>query len=159
MRTFLSSPLGLLSIEADNSGIFSIQFSENDSINRDERTPYLYWNQHVRECIRQLEQYFNGTRNNFSLNLHLKGTGFQKKVWKAVMSIPFAETVSYKYIAEEIGQPKSFRAVGNANRLNKIAIIIPCHRVIGINGKLTGYAAGIHRKQWLLSHEKKYANK
>ena len=101
MRAFYSSPIGFLIIDADNSGIFSIQFSKNKTFNKSVNS-YPLFNQHLRSCFHQLDEYFNGRRRDFSLKLLLKGTDFQKIVWKSVMRIPFGETVSYKYIAEEI---------------------------------------------------------
>jgi methylated-DNA-[protein]-cysteine S-methyltransferase len=101
----------------------------------------------------QLIEYFNGTRTEFSLNLNPEGTKFQKKIWQFVESIPFGKTVSYLDIALLSGSEKNTRAVGLANGKNPIPIIIPCHRVIGSSGKMTGYAGGIERKKWLLIHE------
>ncbi len=104
--------------------------------------------------VKQLDEYFNGKRRDFSLPLHIQGTKFQKKVWEALLDIPYGTTQSYAGIAEKIGHQNAFRAVGNANNKNKIAIIVPCHRVIGSDGGLTGYACGLWRKEWLLAHEK-----
>ncbi|MCW8193455.1 methylated-DNA--[protein]-cysteine S-methyltransferase [Proteobacteria bacterium 005FR1] len=106
-----------------------------------------------REAIEQLSEYFAGERQSFTLRLRASGTHFQKSVWKALTEIPFGVTASYRDIAEKIGSPKAVRAVGLANGRNPIGIIVPCHRVIGANGKLTGYAGGLPRKRWLLSHE------
>lgn len=102
----------------------------------------------------QLLEYFAGNRQNFSLPLELEGTEFQKKVWQALQTIPYGQTKTYGQIAQEIGKEKAVRAVGNANHNNPIAIIIPCHRVIGANGKLTGYSAGVEKKEFLLKLEK-----
>ncbi len=105
------------------------------------------------ETIVQLKAYFAGELCQFDLPLKLSGTVFQKTVWQQLTTIPYGETVSYKSIAEHIYAPKAVRAVGLANGKNPISIIVPCHRVIGANGKLTGYGGGLHRKQWLLTHE------
>ena len=105
-------------------------------------------------CFTQLDEYFRGKRKVFSIPFQLHGTAFQKKVWHALLDIPYGLTKSYGDIAGKIGHKNAFRAVGNANNKNRIAIMIPCHRVIGMNGRLTGYAAGIWRKKWLLEHEK-----
>ncbi len=102
----------------------------------------------------QLSEYFNSQREHFDLPLSPKGTEFQKQVWHQLHAIPFGETISYGSIARSIGQPNASRAVGAANGRNPISIILPCHRVVASNGKLTGYAGGVERKQWLLQHEK-----
>ena len=103
--------------------------------------------------IRQLKEYFSGTRKDFDLPLHLMGTEFQKLVWRQLCQVPFGKTASYKEIAEKIGRPKAMRAVGQANHRNPIPIIIPCHRIIGANGHLVGFGAGLDKKRFLLSHE------
>lgn len=106
-----------------------------------------------RTACRQLDEYFSGSRQQFDLPLAPQGTAFQQAVWQALLTIPFGEHCSYKTIAEHINNPKAVRAVGLANSRNPIALIIPCHRVIGASGKLVGYAGGIERKAWLLAHE------
>lgn len=108
-----------------------------------------------KEAIAQLNAYFSGELHEFDLPLKATGTPFQEMVWQALTSIPYGKTVSYKDIAEHVHLPRAARAVGMANGRNPISIIIPCHRVIGANGKLTGYGGGIHRKEWLLEHEHK----
>ena len=107
----------------------------------------------IKEAFRQLSEYFSGNRKTFNLPLLLKGTDFQKQVWQALLKIPFGETRSYKQIAEAIGNPKAVRAVGMANNKNPLLIVVPCHRVIGANGKLVGYAVGIDKKEYLLRLE------
>lgn len=102
---------------------------------------------------RELEEYFAGTRRTFAVPLAPKGTPFQQAVWHALLDIPYGDTVSYGELAARIGRPGAVRAVGAANGANPIPVIIPCHRVIGSDGKLTGYGGGIERKQWLLAHE------
>ena len=106
-----------------------------------------------RTAIEQLRAYFAGELRHFDLPTRAQGTAFQQRVWQALSEIPYGVTVSYKHIAERIGAPKAVRAVGLANGQNPISIIVPCHRVIGANGKLTGYGGGLPRKQWLLGHE------
>ena len=108
----------------------------------------------IKEAYRQLSEYLIGERKRFDLPLHPRGTMFQQQVWKALCDIPYGETRSYKEIAEAIGNPKAVRAVGMANNRNPLLIVIPCHRVIGANGKLVGYAAGIEMKEYLLKLEK-----
>ena len=108
----------------------------------------------IKKAYNELEEYFKGNRKEFTIKLSLKGTDFQKKVWNELMNIPYGETRSYKEIAVKIGKPTAARAVGMANNKNKILIIIPCHRVIGQNGALVGYGAGINMKKYLLDLEK-----
>ncbi|GGB27306.1 methylated-DNA--protein-cysteine methyltransferase [Flexivirga endophytica] len=105
------------------------------------------------EAARQLTEYFAGDRTEFDLPLHPKGTEFQQRVWRALCDIPFGRTWSYGELAQHIGSPTASRAVGLANGRNPISIVIPCHRVIGANGSMTGYGGGIERKRWLLAHE------
>lgn len=107
----------------------------------------------IKEAFAQLSEYFSGKRKTFNLPLLLKGTDFQKQVWQALLKIPFGETRSYKQIAEAIGNPKAVRAVGMANNKNPLLIVVPCHRVIGANGKLVGYAVGLDKKEYLLRLE------
>lgn len=102
----------------------------------------------------QLVAYFNGSLTQFDLPLQIQGTDFQQRVWQALKTIPYGTTVSYGELAQQMGQPKASRAVGLANGRNPLAIVVPCHRVIGANGKLTGYGGGLERKQWLLNHER-----
>ncbi len=105
--------------------------------------------------MKQIEEYLQGTRQTFDINFRLDGTEFQKKVWNALLEIPYGETRSYKEIAEAIGNPKAVRAVGSANNKNPVLLLVPCHRVIGADGSLTGYAGGLEMKQYLLNLEKK----
>ena len=113
-------------------------------------------NEFTEEAVRQIQEYFAGTRKTFSVPLHAPGTEFQQRVWAALREIPFGEMRSYGEIASAIGDPKAVRAVGTANGMNRIAIMIPCHRVIGADGALTGYGGGLWRKDWLLKHEQEY---
>ena len=106
----------------------------------------------------ELQSYFNGNLDTFTVPLAPIGTTFQKSVWEALQTIPYGDTCSYGFIARQIDNPKGVRAIGLANGRNHIAIVIPCHRVIGANGKLTGYAGGLWRKEWLLEHERKFVN-
>lgn len=108
-------------------------------------------------CIEQLIQYFNGQRRQFELPLNQSGTPFQQGIWSELQQIPFAKTISYLELARRIGDTKATRAVANANGKNNIAVIVPCHRVIGSNKELVGYAGGLWRKKWLLEHEAKVA--
>ena len=144
---YYESPIGKIKIEVEGRSVIGVYFSDESSEeNRNEL---------VDECKKQLEEYFNGKRKSFDLNIKfVKGTGFQLKVWNALKEIPYGEKVTYKYIAEKINNPKAVRAVGGANNKNPISIIIPCHRVIGVNGKMVGYAEGIDKKEFLLKLEK-----
>lgn len=139
------SPIGPLKISEENNQIISIEFEEgleNDN------------SKIIDQCILELEQYFLGTLKTFKVPLKIPGTEFQQKVYKALLEIPYGEIASYKDIAEKVNCPKGYRAVGLANNKNKIPIIIPCHRVVGTNGKLTGYAGGLDKKEFLLNLEK-----
>lgn len=152
------SPIGVIEIIGTQEAVRSILFTEeNKTLNflQPETPPVLS------ECYNQLDEYFNGHRQEFTFPYQFEGTDFQKIVWNDLLKIPYAETGSYKDIAVSIGNEKAIRAVGSANGKNKLSIVIPCHRVIGSNGKLTGYAGGLWRKDWLLQHERscKKANK
>lgn len=142
-----NSKIGLIEITGTAEGILSLGFLEDTARNPVENHPC------VQECVAQLDEYFRGMRKEFSVNVILQGTEFQKQVWQQVMTIPFGKTVSYQDVAVALGKPKACQAVGNANGRNKIPIIIPCHRVLGSDGKLTGYGGGLWRKEWLLQHE------
>ena len=142
----LKTALGVLEIHADDIGITAIGFvSTAKSANNG--------NQHTEQAAIQLSEYLAGTRTQFTLSLNPKGTEFQQQVWAQLSKIPFGQTCSYKEIAEKINNPKAVRAVGAANGRNPITIIVPCHRVIGSNGKLTGYAWGTAIKSALLNLE------
>jgi methylated-DNA-[protein]-cysteine S-methyltransferase len=142
----LSSPLGTVLIEASEAGVTAIRFKELES--RPEKT-----NAHTQKAATQLTEYFAGKRKNFSLPLDPKGTAFQKSVWQSLLKVGFGETASYSDIANDLGNPKAVRAVGAANGKNPISIVVPCHRVIGKDGSLTGYAGGMTRKAALLALE------
>ena len=107
----------------------------------------------LQDCVVQLNDYFEGKRTSFNLNLNPSGTFFQKQVWDELQNIPFGKTISYLDLSKKLGDVKAIRAVANANGKNPLWIVVPCHRVIGTDGSLTGYAGGLHRKQWLLQHE------
>ncbi len=144
--------IGNLYITADEKGILSVGFSAPKNI-KEERT-----NSIILDCIKQLDMYFLGKLKNFDLPLNPIGTEFQKKVWKELLNIPYGETRTYKEIATAIGNANASRAVGNANNKNPIGIIIPCHRVIGSNRKLIGYAGGLDKKEKLLNLERNFCN-
>lgn len=143
---FLQTPIGLLEIKASDAGVHSILFV-------DKRESSASPSQLTDEACRQLTEYFNAKRRVFDLPLAACGTGFQRCVWHALTDITFGETVSYAHIANVIGKPKAVRAVGAANGKNPLSIVVPCHRIIGANGSLTGYAGGLERKAYLLNLE------
>jgi methylated-DNA-[protein]-cysteine S-methyltransferase len=147
-----SSPLGTIKLQVEDERLTVAGFVEDPAFVEIETTqPVLL------QTISQLDEYFSGKRRNFDLPLGPSGTAFQQKVWQQLQQIPFAETITYLHMAKRLGNVKSIRAAASANGKNPLAIIIPCHRVVGADGKLTGYAGGLHRKQWLLEHEAKMA--
>lgn len=152
-RWTYSFPVGKLWIGEENGVITRLVYVDLDKGDvesfQEEKTPI------IEKAATQLEEYFAGKRQDFDLPMAFQGTEFQKKVWQALMTIPFGKTCSYKDIAEQIGNPKGARAVGMANNRNPMAIIVPCHRVVGHNGSLTGYAGGLTAKEYLLDLEQK----
>ncbi len=144
---YFKSPVGTLEIKGNKDGLSSLHFMNSEEKPTPKTPKYL------QEIVAQLQEYFEGTRTEFNLKLNPEGTEFQKRVWKQLQEIPFSKTVSYQTIANRLGDPKVIRAAASANGKNPIAIIIPCHRVIGKDGSLTGFAGGLHRKKWLLDHE------
>ncbi len=138
--------MGLMEIAGTSHGIVSLDFVERHC-NETTMNPI------IKKTIHQLETYFHGTRKIFDIPICLLGTEFQKRVWHHLLTIPFGKTVSYQDVARAIGHSGAYRAVGAANGKNPIALIVPCHRVIGSNGSLTGYGGGLWRKEWLLKHE------
>ncbi|WP_034060116.1 methylated-DNA--[protein]-cysteine S-methyltransferase [Lacinutrix jangbogonensis] len=147
---YINSPLGITKIVGDQDGIASISV-----LNSDEK-PSDIVPEVLEECVLQLNEYFQGDRKQFSLKLNPKGTVFQERVWDALLTIPYGKTTSYLKLSRQLGDEKAIRAVANANGKNPLWIIVPCHRVIGSDGSLTGYAGGLYRKQWLLEHESPY---
>ena len=150
----MTSPVGVLTLLASDNGLAAVLWPDDDP-QRVRLGPAGEHNLHplLLETERQLNEYFAGRRRNFELPLDFVGTEFQKKVWTALVAIPFGETRSYGEIARQIGHPKAVRAVGAANGKNPISIVAPCHRVIGANGKLTGFAGGLATKAFLLDIE------
>lgn len=147
IHTYLNTPLGLLEISGTNTFVTSVLFVDEQIVPGAPAPDVLL------HCKQELEEYFAGTRKEFTVNLKAEGTLFQRKVWGELKKIEFGTTTTYNAIAQKLRNPDSVRAVGLANGKNPIAIILPCHRVIGADGKLTGYAGGLWRKQWLLEHE------
>jgi len=152
--TYYHSPVGMLKISGTENYIGEVLFFDNAQKvpGRKKNLPPV-----LIHCVEQLIQYFNGQRRIFELAIHQSGTKFQQDVWSELTAIPFGKTISYLELARRTGDTKASRAVANANGKNKIAIIVPCHRVIGSNHDLIGYAGGLWRKKWLLEHESKVA--
>lgn len=146
----MSSPLGFTKIVGDEHGISEVTILDSEEKETDIIPVEL------EDCVFQLKDYFEGTRTQFNLVLNPQGTDFQKRVWNELQQIPFGKTISYLDLSKQLGDIKAIRAVANANAKNPLWIVIPCHRVIGSDGNLTGYAGGLHRKQWLLKHESPY---
>lgn len=158
---FYPSPVGMLKIEAIDGVIIEINFIDDLEIQRNSNEKEIYHSADatiLKKCSKQLDEYFSGERKTFDIALQQKGTLFQESVWNELTKIPYGKTVSYLHLAKMIGNEKAVRAVGTTNGRNNIAIVIPCHRVIGSDGSLTGYAGGLWRKKWLLEHENKFGN-
>lgn len=152
--TYYYSPIGLMKITGTESFISEVSFHDKTQKTTGKKRNYPPL---LIQCVEQLIQYFNGERRNFDLPVHQPGTAFQQAVWSKLQSIPFGKTISYLDLARQLGDARATRAVANANGKNNIAIIVPCHRVIGSNRELVGYAGGLWRKKWLLEHEAKVA--
>jgi methylated-DNA-[protein]-cysteine S-methyltransferase len=148
--SYYSSPIGLLKLQCSDEHIKAVLFAEEETEfeNADHKL--------LKQCVAQLDEYFEGKRRQFSLPLQQEGTTFQMKVWDLLYQIPYGRTISYNHLAKQYGNLKAIRAVASANGKNHLAIIVPCHRVIGSNQSLTGYAGGLWRKKWLLEHEAKF---
>lgn len=144
--TYYQSPVGWIEIKAEENHIASILFVEEQKT-KPGTHPLL------KTAVDQLHQYFNGERKTFDLPLKQTGTGFQQRVWNELLTIPFGKTMSYLQLSKKVGDVRAIRAIGTTNGKNRLAIAVPCHRVIGSDGSLTGYAGGLWRKQWLLDHE------
>lgn len=146
----INSPIGTLFIRGNAEAVTAVGFDDNKVYTAEGELTAP-----VECCMRQLSDYFDGKRTEFNVPLYLDGTEFRIRVWTELRNIPFAHTQSYTFVANQIGIPKGQRAVGNANNHNPIMILIPCHRIIGADGRLVGYAGGLWRKEWLLEHERR----
>lgn len=144
--TYIKTPLGITKIMGDENGISVISVSDEGDIS--EQIPAV-----LQEAVSQLMAYFEGKRTTFDFKLNPKGTEFQQKIWNGLLEIPFGKTMSYLELSKKLGDVKAIRAVASANGKNPLWIVVPCHRVIGTDGSLTGYAGGLWRKKWLLQHE------
>jgi len=144
---FISTPLGIAKLAGDSDGLSSITVVDTEEILSTSIPSTL------KNASEQLQEYFEGKRDTFQMKLNPQGTDFQKRVWDALCLIPYGKTVSYLELSKTLGDVKAIRAVASANGKNPLWIVVPCHRVIGSDGSLTGYAGGLHRKKWLLNHE------
>ncbi|MFV8351911.1 methylated-DNA--[protein]-cysteine S-methyltransferase [Flavobacterium sp. XS2P14] len=143
---YIKTPLGIAAITGDVNGVSEITVLEEGEVSA--QIPVF-----LRDAVQQLQEYFNSQRTDFTFKLNPKGTDFQQKVWNALLDIPFGKTRTYLEQSKFLGDPKAIRAVASANGKNPLWIVVPCHRVIGSDGSLTGYAGGLWRKKWLLEHE------
>ncbi|MFN3752865.1 methylated-DNA--[protein]-cysteine S-methyltransferase [Flavobacterium sp.] len=143
---FIKTPLGVAKIVGDENGIAVISILEEGEFTT--TIPPV-----LQEAVQQLQDYFQGNRNDFNFKINPSGTEFQQKVWQELLNIPFGKTMSYLDLSKKLGDVKAIRAVASANGKNPLWIVVPCHRVIGTDGSLTGYAGGLWRKKWLLEHE------
>lgn len=144
---FIQTPLGIAKIEGNEQGLAVVSILNNEN-----KTTGII-PEVLEDAVYQLNEYFEGKRTDFSLSLNPQGTDFQKRVWAELENIPYGKTISYLDLSKKLGDVKAIRAAASANGKNPLWIIIPCHRVIGSDGSLTGYAGGFHRKKWLLEHE------
>lgn len=145
---YINSPLGITKIVGDEDGVTIISVSDVGTNEVSQEIPKV-----LKEAVSQLQEYFDKKRTDFTFKLNPKGTEFQQKVWKSLLEIPYGKTVSYMDQTKKLGDVKAIRAVASANGKNPLWIVVPCHRVIGTNGSLTGYAGGLSRKKWLIEHE------
>ncbi|MBP7319215.1 MAG: methylated-DNA--[protein]-cysteine S-methyltransferase [Flavobacterium sp.] len=143
---YIKTPLGIATIIGDENGVSEISVSQEGEVST--IIPAV-----LQEAVLQLQDYFEKKRTSFDFKINLKGTEFQQKVWKGLLEIPFGKTMSYMELSKNMGDAKAIRAVASANGKNPLWIVVPCHRVIGADGSLTGYAGGLWRKKWLLEHE------
>jgi methylated-DNA-[protein]-cysteine S-methyltransferase len=157
---FYNSPVGTIKIKISGHYISGLTFidTKEEEIQNETKELSAEGKKILQKCIIQLDEYFAGERKIFDLPIQQKGTDFQQKVWKGLVQIPFGKTISYLQFAQQLGNVKAIRAAASANGRNELCIVVPCHRVIGSDGSLTGYAGGLLRKKWLLDHENKYAN-
>lgn len=149
----VSTPIGVVTVAATETAVVSVEFEGRGDTPPGNDTPTGV----LADAVRQLEEYFAGLRTEFDLPIEVDGTDFQRAAWSALKQVPHGETISYGEQARRMGRPTAVRAVGAANGRNPVPVIVPCHRVIGANGSLTGFAGGIEIKTWLLGHEKRVA--
>jgi methylated-DNA-[protein]-cysteine S-methyltransferase len=147
-QAYINTPLGVALLEGDSDGLQKVSVLNDANVAVDSVIPEI-----LEDAAYQLGEYFEGKRDRFDLKLNPQGSEFQQKVWSALLEIPYGKRITYMDLAKRLGDPKAIRAVGVANGKNPLWIIVPCHRVVGAKGELTGYAGGLHRKAWLLEHE------
>jgi len=152
---FYATPIGKVRISAEEEYIRALEFVEEEEV---KVNPKKVSNT-ILQCLTELDEYFTGIRKDFSIKVAQDGTQFQKKAWEALTKIPYGEVRSYAWEAEMLGRPKAVRAVGSANGANNLIIVVPCHRVVASSGAISGYGAGVWRKEWLLAHEKKHCSR
>ena len=150
-EVYIQTPLGITAIKGDSDGIVAVSVLKEDAVNPSQQIP-----DNLTDAVKQLGEYFARTRQTFQLRLNLKGTDFQKSVWQELLNIPYGKTISYLELSRRLGDVKAIRAAAAANGQNPLWIVVPCHRVVGSDGALTGYAGGLWRKKWLLEHEGLY---
>jgi methylated-DNA-[protein]-cysteine S-methyltransferase len=156
--SIIVSPIGPLRIRVGEKGIVALDFVDEATARRGEAaSPPPGMPEVLRTARKELDEYFRGSRASFSAPIDLTGTPFQRRVWEVLLRIPYGQTMSYKEVAAAVGNGSATRAVGGANHRNPVSIIVPCHRVVGCDGRLTGYGGGLWRKEWLLDHEKRHS--
>lgn len=146
-EAFHKTPLGFVRVRANEEGITSISIRDEECVETPSDSP------HINLALQQLDEYFEGSRKEFDLPLNQAGTAFQQQVWQQLITIPYGKTISYRQQSQIMNSPLAIRAIASANGKNNLWVVVPCHRVIGSNGSLTGYAGGIWRKKWMLEHE------
>jgi len=150
-RAHYRSPIGTIEILANEEGVTALNFVSGEPAASPRQHPIL------RAAVVEVDEYFRGKRSEFSVPLIFRGTDFQIAIWRRLVRIPYGQTATYSDLARAVGRPRAMRAVGQANHRNPISIVIPCHRVVGSDGRLVGYGGGLWRKEWLLEHEKKHS--
>lgn len=158
-KAYCLSPIGRLEVAATRDGVTSVGFVRKREAAVGAPAPAGPAAAHLKKCLAELREYFEGKRTAFGVKLDLQGSAFDRRVWAELLKVPFGETTSYGELARAAGRTGAARAVGGANHRNPVAVIVPCHRVIGGDGSLVGYGAGLDRKAWLLVHERKVAAK
>jgi methylated-DNA-[protein]-cysteine S-methyltransferase len=157
MITYFSCPLGIVRMTGDASGVSAISILDSATVNEtsSQITTALdpTWPEPLKQAYDQLHEYFAGNRQSFDFLMNPVGTAFQQRVWQSLLTVPFGQTLSYLSLSRQLGDEKAIRAVAAANGRNPLWLVVPCHRIIGSDGSLTGYAGGLWRKQWLLEHE------
>lgn len=157
---YYHSPLGVIAIKITDQCVGELLYTHGIQLADADPAPLAGPDEIVlQQCVTQLDEYFSGSRKKFDLPYRQSGTAFQQKVWNHLSEIPFGQTISYRQLAQRLGDAKCIRAAASANGRNQLNILVPCHRVIGSDGSLTGYGGGLPRKRWLLDHENHFANR